>query len=181
MSFIVSSLENIFKVIFSDKPQNYWIWGLCSVKFMQDLGMLHFVVHLAMWLLWLWGSRFNVCGMPAVCGVLCFSGGGVPQGEVHRLLWHGAFTPALSPLVRLSNLQEKVLSMRFLSANGSNMEHFDEIEIFKNWWFRQCQNFLGLKRSKKSKNKWTNKRHNTTEEKDVMYALWCDQILLKML
>lgn len=72
-----------------------------------------------------------VCGVAAVRGVLCFSGGGVPQGEVHHLLWHGAFTPALSPLMHLSNLQEKVLSMRYLFANGSNMEYFQEIEIFK--------------------------------------------------
>lgn len=69
--------------------------------------------------------------MPAVCGVLCFSGGGVPKGEVHHLLWHRAFTPALSPLY-LSNLQEEVLSMRLLFANGSTMEYFQEIEIFKN-------------------------------------------------
>lgn len=73
-----------------------------------------------------------VCGMAAIYGVLCFSGGGVPQGEVHHLLWHGAFAPALSPLVHLCNLQEKVLSMRFLFANGSNMEYFQEIEVFKN-------------------------------------------------
>lgn len=72
-----------------------------------------------------------VCGVAAVCGVLCFGGGGVPQGEVHHLLWHGAFTPALS-LAYLNNLQEKVLSMRFLFANGSNMEYFQEIDIFEN-------------------------------------------------
>lgn len=64
--------------------------------------------------------------------VLRFGGGSVPQGEMHHLLWHGEFAPALSPSVRLSSLQLKVFSIRFLFANGSNMEYFHEAEFINN-------------------------------------------------
>jgi len=82
LSFTASSLENIFKVSFSYKPQIYLIWGLCSVKFMSDLEASLFVVPLAVWRLWLWEPRLKICGVLAVCGgTYCLSAEAACQRE----------------------------------------------------------------------------------------------------